>query len=145
MMIEQKSEPQPITAKNQELSTNQPGSNLKSGNSQIFQSVLAIIKNTFAKFYANKKVFVLVSLALTLILITIILGVIFGSKNKKAVVTQTTPTPVSYATPIPQTPQSSDSASLFETRLKNIGSDIDKLDVNQSKINPPELHFDIKF
>lgn len=144
-MIEQKSEPQTIPAKNQEPSLNTLGSSSKSNVPQRLQPVLTAIKNVFAKFYTNKKVFIIISLALALISVTIIIGVIFGLKNKKAIVIQATPTPVPYATPIPQTPQATGSASVFETRLKSLESDIDKLDVNQSKIKPPELHFDIKF
>lgn len=144
-MIEQKSEPQTIPDKNQTLPLKTPEPALKSGVLQKLQLVLTTVKTIFTKFYTNKKIFVLVLLSLALILITIIVGVVFGSKNKKTLVIQTTPSPVFYATPIPQTPQATDSSSVFETRLKNLGSDIDKLDVNQSKIKPPELHFDISF
>lgn len=144
MMIEQKSEPQTTQTEIQAISQDPSDKTVKGNFKQILQSGFHIIKNVLVKFYSNKKIFIPIFAAFALILLTIIAGTIFGSKTNKPSNIEIGPTKSPYATPISQN-QATGSASVFENRLKDIGSDIERLDVKQSKIKPPIIDFDIKF
>lgn len=144
MIIEQKSEPQTIQTEKQAMSQDLSNKTVKSSFKQKLQSGLHAIKDIIVKFYLNKKIFIPISAAFALILLTIIAGTIFGSKNNKPYNIEIEPTKSPYATPISQN-QDTGSTSVFENRLKDIGLDIEGLDVKQSKIKPPQIDFDIKF
>lgn len=144
MNIEPKSQSQTMPTENRMISQNPLDKITKSGITQKLQPMLIFIKDFVSKFYNNKKVFIPILIAAVLILATLIIGIAFGSKKSKPINNENKPTEPPYKTPIVQN-QATSSSSVFENKLKNIGSDIEKLDVKQSKIKPPEFHFDINF
>jgi hypothetical protein len=113
-----------------------------------WKSMLSKIKPVFVsgfnKFYSNKKIFWPVSIAFGLIFLIIILGLIFGNRkgSQKAIATPT-PSPVVQSTPI-----ASDSGDVLinsQYKLKELKNQIINLDIRQSRLQPPNLNFDIKF
>ena len=103
-----------------------------------------ILLNVFSGFYKNKKVFWPVSISCGLILLVIILGVLFGKKGPtQNVVKLATPTPI-----VRSTPQASSSGNVIidsQNKLNDLKNQINNLDVNQSRLTPPTLNFNISF
>jgi len=100
-------------------------------------------KDMFAKFYANKMIFWPITIVFGLLFLTIILGLLFGTKAPPVVQKTTKPTPVVIVAPN-ETP-STDTLSDVQTKLSDFKSQINSLDVRQSTIKPPTINFDIKF
>ncbi|QQG41926.1 MAG: hypothetical protein HYV90_01275 [Candidatus Woesebacteria bacterium] len=103
------------------------------------------VKNILIKFYANKKVFIPVTVAFGLIFLIIILGLLFGTRSAPVVFIppKKTPTPFVVTTPI-ATP-SGDILSVTEIKLKELNSQINSLDVSQQKLSPPAIDYDVSF
>lgn len=116
---------------------------------QIWAKIPQKIKSIILKFsesglYANKKIFWLLTGVLSLLFLTLIIGLIFGNKGTKNTPISKLPTP----TPIVQsTPKVGDIDTLtgIENNLNTLNNQIDALDVNQSRLKPPTLNFDVKF
>lgn len=100
------------------------------------------VKNIFAKLYANKKVFWLITGAASLILLTIIAGLLFGSMGSKVAI-KTTPTPEAAGTP--EASPGGDIISITRRQLSSLKIQINGLDVSQSRLKPPAINFDINF
>jgi len=101
------------------------------------------VKRVFYKFYSNKKVFLPVTAAFSLIVLIIILGLIFGNRNKMTKTLETpAPTPVPYVAP--QTAQPQDIITVTESVLKGLKSQIESLDVHQNRLQPPKFDFNIE-
>lgn len=100
------------------------------------------LKFTQSKIYTNKKIFLPLSIAFCLIFLIILIGMIFGGKGAG---TQTNAGP----TPVPQISQeatpSGDTLSQYEQKLTDLKSQINNLDVKQSRLQPPSLDFKISF
>ncbi|HKB88154.1 MAG TPA: hypothetical protein VKC53_00745 [Patescibacteria group bacterium] len=116
------------------------GSDLKSLTEKI--KLLAI--RGLNKFYSNKKIFWPVSISFGLILLIIILGLLFGRKNLGQNMTPVpTPPPV-----IENTPEASSSGDILidsQNKLSKLKIQINNLDINESRLKPPAINFDIKF
>jgi len=107
------------------------------------KSIFFVVLN---RFYSNKKIFLPIVIAFGLVFFVIILGVIFGNRtaNQKALKTPTpAPTPTTFSTP---------SASQFDEvlvssqkKLNDLKTQINALDVRQSRLKPPTLDFNVKF
>jgi hypothetical protein len=102
------------------------------------------VKNIFNKFRSNKKIFFPVSIVLGLLLLTIVVGLMFGIKDNS---TQTieTPLPTFIASPTPQATQQINATTAIENELKTLKLKIKEFDVEQNKIKPPEINFKISF
>ena len=97
-----------------------------------------------SRFYSNKKIFYPLAVAFGLILLTIIVGLIFGGARKATTGTTTTPTPfVSQISPTPS--PSGDVLSQMGQKLFDIKTQINTLDVKQSRLQPPTINFKISF
>jgi hypothetical protein len=116
---------------------------------QIWAKIPQKVKDVILKFseselYANKKIFWLVTGVFVLLVLTLIIGLIFGNKGTKNTPISKLPTP----SPIVQsTPKVGDIDTLtgIENNLNTLNNQIDTLDVNQSRLKPPTLNFDVKF
>lgn len=89
------------------------------------------------KFYSNKKMFLAVTIPIGLILLTIIIGLIFGGKNQTQNTTKSTPTPAATVAP--------SEAPSGNSELDTLKNRLDSYDVRQSRLQPPVINFDIKF
>lgn len=98
----------------------------------------------FTKFYSNKKIFWLVSIIFGTLFLVIILGLLFGNRDKAPVVLNTpTPTPIILSTPEAST--SGDVIIDSQKKLNDLKNQINTLDPEQSRLKPPDLNFNIKF
>jgi hypothetical protein len=106
--------------------------------------IKTIMLNLWKKFYANKKIFWPVTIFFGLVLLIIILGLIFGRKPKQTpILPQATEKPFILSTPI-----ASPSAGILgesNQKLIDLKTQIDNLDVKQSKLKPPILNFEVRF
>lgn len=102
------------------------------------------VKAAFAKFYNNKKIFLPVSISFGVLFLVIVIGLLFG---KPATTTspslRTSPTPM--VTSIPQSSQPEDIITVTRNVLKDLKSEINALDVNQSILKPPSIDFEVGF
>ncbi len=103
-----------------------------------------LIRFSESRIYQNKKIFWLVSGLFGLIFLTLIIGLIFGSKQNNA------DTAKNYASPSPQSqavpePKEQSVLDQIETRLENLKNTINNLDVKQSRLQPQQLDFNISF
>ncbi len=110
----------------------------------ITQKLKNIAVNLFNKFYANKKIFWPVTGFFGLVFLIIIMGLLFGNKKNSNIISpKITPTPFILSTPI-----ASPSAGILGAsgeKLIQLKTQIDNLDVRQSRLQPPTLNFDVKF
>lgn len=110
----------------------------------ILSRVKPLLVNVFNKFYSNKKIFWPVSIVFGILFLIIILGLIFGNRGGTQNVSKTpTPSPI-----IQSTPEATDSGDILtdsQNKLKNLKNQIINLDPRQSRLQPPNLNFDIKF
>jgi len=96
----------------------------------------------FSKFYSNKKLFWPTIIVLSLLLLVIILGLLFGTKKIGSIIKPVaTQTPQAQATPVPATGPLAE----IENLLVKFKSDILKLDMQQKRLQPPTLDFKIRF
>lgn len=101
------------------------------------------IINSFKGFYSNKKIFIPITAALGLIILTVIIGLIFGAKRQSTTQVKGTPTPIPVVTESPKPIMST--VSEIEIELAKLKDQITNLDVKQSRLQPPVLNFDINF
>lgn len=120
-----------------------PKSNVSQMLSNIKDKIPQPAKDMFNKFYSNKMIFWPITIVFGLLFLTIILGLLFGTKTPPAVQKTIKPTPVVIVTPN-ETP-STDTLSEVQSKLSDFKSQINSLDVRQSTIKPPTINFDIKF
>lgn len=102
-------------------------------------------KNVLLKFYHNKKVFLPVTISFGLLFLVIVMGLLFGkptSTNSSLV--KTSPTPVVTNTSQPSS-EPEDIVTVTRETLKDLKSEINALDVDQSVLQPPTIDFEIKF
>ncbi len=108
------------------------------------KSVAEKFKILWFKFYSNKKIFWPVSITFGLLILTIILGLVFGNKKiapvKKA---GESPTPFSQITSAACA--EGDNLCLNTQKLSNLKGNISDFDPAESKLSPPVLNFDINF
>jgi hypothetical protein len=110
----------------------------------VLSKAKPLLISGFNKFYSNKKIFWPVSIVLGLLLLVIILGLIFGNRGGPQNVSKTpTPSPIIQSTPIAT--DSGDILTNSQIRLKDLKNQIINLDPHQSRLQPPNLNFDIKF
>lgn len=108
---------------------------------EIYGRLPQKIRDFLSRFYSNKKVFLPISIALGLLILTLLIGLIFGTKGvQKQVISKPTPTPVVEESPTPAPAKGG-----VETQLKDLKSQTDNLDVNQKRLQPPAIDFKIDF
>ena len=117
----------------------------------FFEKLPPVVKNILqkvsqSKFYANKMIFWPVTISFSLIFIVLIAGLIFGAKGTPSV--QTT-FKMPSSTPVTEIkPTSSPSAGPLtdiHTNLNNIDSTISDLDLKQSRLQPPQVDYNVNF
>jgi len=105
-----------------------------------------ILANIFNKFYSNKKIFWPISIAFGLIFLVIVLGLLFGKKrNVPQAVTMATATPIPTIQSTPQATSSGNILTDSQNKLNDLKNQINNLDVQQSRLQPPTLDFNISF
>jgi hypothetical protein len=110
----------------------------------VLSKVKPVLINVFNKFYSNKKIFWPVSIVFGILFLVVILGLIFGNRSSIQKVSKTpTPSPTIQATPIAS--ESGDILTSSQNKLKDLKIQIINLDPRQSRLQPPNLNFDIKF
>ncbi len=97
------------------------------------------VKEALKKFYENKKIFLPVSIAFGLLLLTLIIGILFGSRGEAPQTVEATPTPKSQET------GTQESSASSETKLEQLKNQIEGLDIDQKRLQPPTVDFKIKF
>lgn len=112
--------------------------------SKIWGFVPPPIKNILIKFYTNKKVFIPVTVAFGLILLIIILGLLFGSKDTPVFIPPKK-TPTTFMVATPEASSSGDILSVTENKLKELNIRINSLDVGQQKLSPPVIDYNVRF
>lgn len=145
---------QPINQQSQvteQNSVNTQGSPTKMNLKEMFwnkmpEKVKGILtKISASRLYANKKIFWLITGAFSLVILTIILGLLFGSKdNTSQTNTKRLPSPTPQEMSQP-TPEAKDALSQTDDRLRDIKNRINNLDVKVSKLSPPEVNFKVSF
>lgn len=99
----------------------------------------------FKKMYANKMIFWPVTIVGGLLLLTIVVGLLFGTtRNNVAQIKKTTPTPISKIA-TPQATTSADILTTTQNHLNDLKVQINSLDVQQSRLQPPTINFNVKF
>lgn len=99
------------------------------------------IKDDISK---NRKILYIIGGVFMLVLLTIILGLIFGKNSK---INNTTSKSTNSPTPsnIEVTPQPPDSFGDIENKLNDLKNKIQNFDISQKRFQPPNLDFKIKF
>lgn len=110
--------------------------------------IKSTVKDWFKRFYSNKKIFLPISIGLGLIIFTVLIGLIFGNKNGHTAV-KVNPSASPSVTDIPQeisnNQTTTDPLTKISKDLKDIKFQLDSLDTQQKKLQPPEIDFDIKY
>ena len=109
-----------------------------------FDKYKPVAVNIFNKFYSNKKIFWPVVGFFGLVFLIIIVGTIFGGKRTTTNVSSL-PSVAPIIQPTPMPTQSSDILTNSSSKLNDLKSRIQNLDVKQSRLQPPTLYFNIKF
>ncbi len=110
---------------------------------KLLEKIPTPIKNLFAKFYENKKIFWPVTGAAGAIFLILILGLIFGKRQMAISTTKPSPTQSqNQATSVPSTP---DQLQQIQMTLGKIKDQITNLDVTQAPLQPPGIDFKISF
>lgn len=110
----------------------------------ILSNIKPFLSKLPAKFYSNKKIFWPVSIAFGLIFLVLILGLLFG-KRGAVVGTSKSPSP---SPTVQVTPQASASGNILidsQNKLNDLKTQIDNLDIKESRLSPPSINFDIRF
>lgn len=101
------------------------------------------VKDVFAKFYANKKIFWPVTGAIGVVFLILILGLLFGKRQMGGALIKPSPTPSQNQTvSAPSTP---DQLQQIQINLGKIKDQIMNFDVNQAILTPPSPDFKISF
>jgi len=102
-----------------------------------------LAKDMFSKIYANKKIFWLLVSLFSLILLIIIIGTIFKLMGGK------TPSPVQEETPTPQSveilEEKKEPLDLAKEELVSLEKQTQDFDINQKRLQPPNVNFKIDF
>jgi hypothetical protein len=110
----------------------------------VLSRVKPLLISSFNRFYSNKKIFWPVSIVFGILFLVVVLGLIFGNRGGTQNVSKTpTPTPT-----VQSTPEASESGNVLtksQSKLKDLKNQIINLDPEQSRLQPPNLNFDIKF
>lgn len=103
------------------------------------------LKFTQSRFYTNKKIFLPVTVALGLIVLIILIGLIFGGKRSgQSQKSLASPTPASGENIVaPST--TPDVVTQIEQKLADLKTQINAIDVKESRLAPPTLNFNVKF
>jgi hypothetical protein len=111
--------------------------------STISSKIPEKFKSKFKAFAANKKVFVPLVAAFGLIFLVLIIGLLFGRKGEqRAPQARVTPTPQgTVAPPV----VAGDQLTQIQFDLNRIKDQILSLDVRQSRLQPPEINYEIEF
>jgi len=99
------------------------------------------MKEAFNKFYSNKKIFWPVSIVFGILFLTILVGLLFGSRNNGQTAPKKSPTP----TPQVQENAPEMSRGSTETKLNQLKNQINGLDFSQSRLKPPSIDFKVSF
>ena len=102
---------------------------------QLWSKVPQKARDIFARFYTNKKIFWPITIAFGLLFLVLILGLLFGNKNKVVTSVKNTPAPEIQPT----------SQAISNNPLNDLKIQINEFDVKQSRLKPPPLNFDIRF
>lgn len=111
--------------------------------SKISDKIPQKVKDIFNRFYVNKKIFWPITILFGIIILIIILGLLFGSPK-----TPTPPGPKRTPQLVEATPEASPSGdilSVTEKQLKDLGAQINSLDMVQSKLKPPSINYKVDF
>lgn len=110
------------------------------------QSALTTIINKLkeSKLYSNKLVFWSLTTFLTLVLLIVILGTLFGNKSN-GTVSNPRPTKVPFVLPSPNATPSIEVLYNSQQKIYSLKKQIEELDVRQNRLQPPDINFDIKF
>ncbi len=100
------------------------------------------IRELWNKFYSKKKIFWPVTIALGFLLLVLIAGMLFGTRN--GIIKTMAPTPTPQASKTPEA-ESTDPLTVINSRLVKLGIQIKELDIRQSRLSPPSVDFDIRF
>ena len=109
---------------------------------QIWSKIPPRAKELLLKFYSNKKIFIPITTAFSLVFLIIILGLLFGKRGPVGVISRPTPSLAPRALPT-LAPESM--LSQIQIQLARLKDQILSLDVNESKLQPPPINYDIKF
>ncbi len=114
----------------------------------MFKNILKKLKEskfTESRIYKNKMIFWPVTIMLSLVILTLIIGLIFGSRKS-------TSTSTKSPTPTPSSQNQNGQKNEVDGVLSPIDSALDKLrdqittfDVRQSRLQAPVVNFDVKF
>ncbi|HET7099190.1 MAG TPA: hypothetical protein VFI61_03090 [Patescibacteria group bacterium] len=100
------------------------------------------VRDFLTRIKLPKKLVLPLAIAGGLILLTIIIGLIFGSPDIKNTIDKSSPTPIAQDKEIIS---KDDPISQSEARLINLRNQINNLDLKQSRLTPPTLNFNVKF
>lgn len=99
-----------------------------------------------SKFYANKKIFWPISIAFGSIFLVIIAGLIFGQKgSQRPQPAFKMPTPTPIVESLPTASPSAGPLTDMQNELNDIGNQINSLDLKQSRLQPPQVDYNIIF
>ncbi len=124
---------------NNQVNITQPGSTPP----PFKDRAVLIAKNIFNKFYSNKRIFWPVTIAFSLIILVTIIGLIFGTKSRSSQLVRVTPTPTPQNGQ--EAPTSGNIVTDSQNKLNSLKSQIDGLDVKESRLQPPTINFNVKF
>lgn len=112
-------------------------------NKNIFNSVLDKFLNS--PFYKNKKLFWPVMGFFGIVMVIVVTGLLFGKKETPIVLPDKRPTPTPFVRAVPSLLPGS--GFLYDTQQKliQLKTEINALDPEQNRLQPPALNFDIKF
>jgi hypothetical protein len=117
---------------------------LPSSKNNLIEKYKPILIDIFNKIYSKKIVFWLITIFLCIVFLIIISGSIY--KNRRTVVIPTSkPTSTPFIMPTPTIIISEDFLSVFQEKLNKLKTQLDELDINQKRLQPPTLNFDVKF
>lgn len=111
--------------------------------SKISDKIPQKVKDIFNRLYANKKIFWSITILFGIIVLIIILGLLFGTPA-----TPTPPGPKRTPQPVETTPEASPNGNILsvsERQLKDLGVQINSLDLGQSKLKPPSINYKVDF
>lgn len=109
---------------------------------KVWDKIPSNLKTVLIKFYSNKKVFLPISISFGLIFLVIILGLLFGTRGTEAPISKKTPVPASSGSP---TMEPGNALSQIQLQLIKLKDQVLGLDVNQSRLKPPPVNFEIRF
>lgn len=111
--------------------------------STIYSRIPEKVKIKLKAFTANKKVFIPLAAAFGLIFLVLLIGLLFGQKGgQRAPQVRVTPTPQgTVAPPV----VAGDKLTEIQFNLARIKDQILSMDVRQSRLQPPDINYDIEF